>query len=81
MHGLLKVKTWITINEPASICVDTYEYNNGAPGIQAPGIGSYLCGKNVLLAHAKAYRLYRKEFLSSQNGKYICRFLLKLNFQ
>lgn len=64
-----RVKTWITINEPASICVDTYEYNNGAPGIQAPGIGAYLCGKNVLLAHAKAYRLYRKEFLSSQNGK------------
>ncbi|XP_066248601.1 myrosinase 1-like [Euwallacea similis] len=64
-----RVKTWITINEPASICVAPYEYNDGAPGIISPGIGSYLCGKTVLIAHAKAYRIYQAEFAHSQQGK------------
>ncbi|CAG9772708.1 unnamed protein product [Ceutorhynchus assimilis] len=64
-----RVKLWITINEPASICIDTYENGNGAPGIKSPGLGSYLCGKNILLAHAKAYRLYQADFKNTQQGK------------
>lgn len=64
-----RVKTWITINEPASICVDTYENGDGAPGIVSRGVGSYICGKNVLIAHAKAYKIYKDEFKQSQRGK------------
>ncbi|EEZ97373.2 Myrosinase 1-like Protein [Tribolium castaneum] len=65
-----RVKYWITINEPASICVDVYEYDIGAPAfVRSPGIGTYLCGKTILLAHAKAFRLYDSEFRAAQKGK------------
>ncbi|KAL1492251.1 hypothetical protein ABEB36_012728 [Hypothenemus hampei] len=64
-----RVKIWITINEPASICVGPYEFNDGAPNVKSPGIGSYLCGQNILLAHATAYRIYQSEFRHIQNGK------------
>lgn len=64
-----RVKKWITINEPASICEDTYGNGDGAPDVKSPGIGDYLCGKTILLAHARIYRLYDKYFRSSQKGK------------
>ncbi|KAF7268209.1 hypothetical protein GWI33_018669 [Rhynchophorus ferrugineus] len=64
-----RVSSWITINEPSSICRDVYEYGNGAPGLESPGIGTYICGKNVLLAHAKVYRLYQEHFKNTQRGR------------
>lgn len=33
------------------------------------GTGPYICGHNVLKAHARAYEIYNKEFRSTQNGK------------
>lgn len=64
-----RVKLWITINEPASICEDTYDLGIGAPPVRSPGIGNYLCGKTILLAHAKAAKIYNEEFKKFQNGK------------
>ncbi|CAH1996365.1 unnamed protein product [Acanthoscelides obtectus] len=64
-----RVKRWITINEPHSFCEFTYGYGHGAPHIFSPGIGDYLCGKTVLIAHARAYHLYQREFKKSQGGK------------
>lgn len=66
-----RVKTWITINEPASICVDTYENDMGAPHLKSPGIGLYLCGKTILLAHARAFRLYDNVYKEKQKGRFI----------
>lgn len=66
-----RVKTWITINEPPSICVDTYDGNDGAPGILSPGVGDYLCGRTLLLAHARAYHLYDKVYRPHQKGKWM----------
>lgn len=63
-----RVKKWITINEPSSICVDIYR-GDSAPIIFSDGIGTYLCGKTLLLAHAKAYRIYDHLFRSKQGGK------------
>lgn len=63
-----RVKSWITINEPTSICVNVYEDNLNAPDVKMPGIGTYLCDKTILLAHAKAYHVYQKEFKNTQNG-------------
>lgn len=63
-----RVKRWITINEPYSICEDTYGNGNGAPNIKSSGIGDYKCGKTILLAHAGAYQLYQKYFKPSQEG-------------
>lgn len=63
-----RVKTWLTINEPSSMCVDNYEGGKSAPYISSPGIGTYLCGRTVLLAHSRAYHLYDKLFKPEQNG-------------
>ncbi|KAH9632639.1 hypothetical protein HF086_008466 [Spodoptera exigua] len=56
-----RVKTWLTINEPVMEC--DYYYGNGIlnPPIDY-FVGPYMCNKNILLAHAKAYRVYDKEF-------------------
>ncbi|KPJ20987.1 Myrosinase 1 [Papilio machaon] len=64
-----RVKTWITINEAISVC--DFAYNSGiiAPGIQEPIYGTYLCNKHILIAHAKAYRIYEKYYRPSQHGK------------
>ncbi|CAH2097413.1 unnamed protein product [Euphydryas editha] len=64
-----RVKTWITLNEPITFCDISYNIGNAAPGHTSPGVGSYICNKNAMLAHAKAYRIYEKEFKSKYNGK------------
>ncbi|XP_038218665.1 myrosinase 1-like [Zerene cesonia] len=64
-----RVKTWATFNEPVSICGLTYETGYIAPGIYSPGIGSYICAKNLMMAHATSYRIYDKEFRAKYNGK------------
>ncbi|XP_046748528.1 myrosinase 1-like isoform X1 [Diprion similis] len=63
------VKRWITINEPDTFCESGYEGTTKAPGKVISGIGKYLCGHNVLKAHAKTYRLYDEEFRESQQGE------------
>ncbi|CAG5040665.1 unnamed protein product [Parnassius apollo] len=64
-----RVKAWITINEPAIVC--DFVYNSGimAPPIKDPGFANYLCAKFILLAHAKAWRIYDEEFKPMYNGK------------
>ncbi|XP_045455415.1 myrosinase 1-like [Melitaea cinxia] len=63
-----RVKCWITINEPQQICVGGYGSSMLAPLLNMTGIGEYLCSKNLLLAHAKAYRLYDEKYRKKQNG-------------
>lgn len=65
-----RVKRWITFNEPFNSCL--YGYGNGllAPFIKASNIGAeYYCSHNLLIAHAKAYRLYKSVYSVVQNGK------------
>lgn len=64
-----KVKHWITMNEPNLICYYGYgEGNLGAPKLNIKGRAEYMCAKNLLLAHAKAYHIYKQEFKPSQGG-------------
>lgn len=63
-----RVKTWITINEPYHVCQSGYATGFSAPGYNSSGIGNFHCSHTILLAHAKAYHLYDKEFRSEQNG-------------
>nr|XP_049701637.1 myrosinase 1 [Helicoverpa armigera] len=64
-----RVKWWITINEPIVICDVVYNSGIMAPPIISPETGAYLCNKNVMMAHAKAYRIYDEEFRPKYQGK------------
>ncbi|XP_063629355.1 myrosinase 1-like [Cydia splendana] len=63
-----RVKTWVTINEPTVVCDIGYT-GHIAPGLESEGRGSYLCTKHILLAHAKAYRLYEAEYKPQYQGQ------------
>lgn len=64
-----RVKFWLTFNEPSEFCVKGYGTDLHAPGLNAHGIGEYLCGHNVLKAHAVAYHLYRNQYYDRFKGK------------
>lgn len=55
------VKYWATFNEPQWFCGNR---NNMS------AIKDYQCARNVLRAHAKAYRIYEKEFKPTQKGNF-----------
>ncbi|CAG4997855.1 unnamed protein product [Parnassius apollo] len=63
-----KVKNWITVNEPEQICYFGYGNNLHAPRLNIKGVADYLCAKNILLAHAKAYHVYDEEYRPNQGG-------------
>ena len=63
-----RVKHWITLNEPWVIAILGY-----GKGIFAPGREStsepYLAGHHLILAHAKAVKVYREQFQAQQQGQ------------
>ncbi|XP_053674725.1 myrosinase 1-like [Anopheles nili] len=63
-----RVKIWATFNEPKQPCKESYEQDAMAPGLKYPGVYSYLCSHNVLLAHADAVEVYRRHFQKRQKG-------------
>ncbi|XP_052870468.1 myrosinase 1-like [Anopheles cruzii] len=63
-----RVKFWTTFNEPKQTCKESYEQDAMAPGYEFPGVYSYLCSHHVLLAHADAVEVYRKNFQGPQSG-------------
>ncbi|XP_048484016.1 myrosinase 1 [Plutella xylostella] len=64
-----RVQYWITINEPTMVCELGYGLGLVAPLIKEPEVGKYMCIKNIMMAHAKAYRVYEREFKHLFNGK------------
>jgi len=64
-----RVKRWVTVNEPWSVSVIGYSNGEHAPGRnERPGIEPYLAAHNLLLAHAKAYRIYKSLPASTIGG-------------
>lgn len=63
-----RVKFWQTINEPYIHCKLGYGKGLHAPLVRSPGEGFYDCGRNVLMANARAYRVY-DEFREAQGGQ------------
>ncbi|XP_047515316.1 myrosinase 1-like [Pieris napi] len=63
-----RVKFWFTINEPREVCYQGYAGASMAPLYNMSGYAEYLCAKNLLVAHAKAYHLYNNEYRPKQGG-------------
>ncbi|KAK5644031.1 hypothetical protein RI129_007876 [Pyrocoelia pectoralis] len=60
-----RVPYWITFNAD---CIG-YEIDGFQSDLNKQGVSDYICGLVTLLAHAKAYRLYDKEFKKHQKGE------------
>lgn len=65
-----RVKKWITFNEPPIVTIMGYGDGTSAPGHRDPGRGGYISGYNLIMSHAKAYRVYQQEFKATQKGEY-----------
>ncbi|XP_077295381.1 myrosinase 1-like [Arctopsyche grandis] len=64
-----RVKTWITFNEPWVVCVLAPIWFSVSPAKSLNGIDEYICGHNLIKAHAKAYRIYDRIYRSAQRGR------------
>ncbi|CAH0747229.1 unnamed protein product [Diatraea saccharalis] len=73
-----RVKFWITFNEPREICYEGYGSATKAPILNATAVGTYLCAKNLVIGHAKAYHAYNKDFKPTQNGQ--CGITISVNW-
>ncbi|XP_021203635.1 myrosinase 1 isoform X1 [Bombyx mori] len=60
-----RVKLWITINEPLHAC----DSSSRVLGVVEPFLAPYLCTKTLLMAHAKAYHNYKKNYKPMYQGK------------
>ncbi|XP_044741915.1 myrosinase 1-like [Chrysoperla carnea] len=63
-----KVNVWITINQPSTACVVHYGSDFFPPVIAESGVAVYLCMRNMLLAHARVYHLYKNEYNLKHTG-------------
>jgi beta-galactosidase len=63
-----RVKHWITFNEAWVVAILSYGLGVFSPGKTSDSL-PYLAGHHLLLAHAKAYHVYDKEFRPNQKGK------------
>ncbi|XP_067665990.1 lactase/phlorizin hydrolase-like [Haliotis asinina] len=63
-----RVKMWITMSESVNFATYGYERGGLAPGKTLPGVGGYTAIRNLVLAHAKAYRMYNADF-NNQKGQ------------
>jgi len=64
-----RVKTWITLNEPAITATQGYGTGEMAPGINEIGTATYIAAHNQIRAHARAVKAYRDDFLAEQGGE------------
>ncbi|XP_060595948.1 lactase/phlorizin hydrolase-like [Ruditapes philippinarum] len=64
-----RVKFWITLNEPWVVSLLGHEYAAMAPGLKTSGTAIYKVSRTLILAHAKAYRVYEKKYRSTQHGQ------------
>jgi beta-glucosidase/6-phospho-beta-glucosidase/beta-galactosidase len=59
----------MTINEPQTVAIGYSVAVGITPNILTAGHGRYLAVHTILYSHARAYRLYGREFKDKQGGK------------
>jgi len=65
-----RVRRWMTINEPWCVTVMGFASGTHAPGeCGTGGKNEYVVAHNLLLAHAEAVRIYRRDFAPTQQGQ------------
>ena len=80
---LSQVKHWITFSNPRAAADLRYGLDVSTAGKYGPDSNTYISGHNILLAHAKAVKLYRNSYRDQQGRErlYQCFFLFWLYFQ
>ncbi|XP_063830445.1 myrosinase 1-like [Ostrinia nubilalis] len=73
-----RVKMFMTFNEPREICYEGYGSDSKAPLLNSTAMGTYLCAKSLVLAHAKAYHAYNNDFKPTQGGE--CGIAISVNW-
>lgn len=64
-----RVKNWITLNESWTVAVQGYLDGTKAPGIiRDPAVEVYQVAHHLILAHARAARIYKEHFALIQKG-------------
>uniref|UniRef100_A0A8C4QVN3 Beta-glucosidase n=1 Tax=Eptatretus burgeri TaxID=7764 RepID=A0A8C4QVN3_EPTBU len=64
-----RVKMWLTFHDPLNAAIHGYGTGRLPPGHQDPnGTSAFVVAHNMLLAHAKVYRLYQYHFKPLQAG-------------
>mmetsp|Transcript_9226 Transcript_9226/g.19396 ORF Transcript_9226/g.19396 Transcript_9226/m.19396 type:complete len:583 (-) Transcript_9226:45-1793(-) len=78
-----RVKYWITINEGWTVAIHGYEEGSNAPGLMGEDVGGtgkpYTVGHHLLLAHARAVKVFREEGYSQKFDKHGDRSLIGLS--
>lgn len=64
----LKVKWWITLNEPLSVILGYTGYNF-APQLNLDSPAAFIIVHNLLKAHGRVFRLYEEKYKPRQQGK------------
>jgi beta-galactosidase len=64
-----RVQHWITLNESWTVAVQGYQDGTKAPGlVRNPAVEVYQAAHNLVLAHARAATIYKREFAPTQQG-------------
>ena len=65
---IVKVKQWITFNEPMIFTWFGYGCGFNAPGVQDQFNSMFTVAHNVIRAHARAWHTYDRDFRPTQSG-------------
>lgn len=73
------VSYWITFSDPVTQCYDGYGDGTFPPGVNDnPGVNEYICGHNLLKAHAGVYHMYDDIYRQIQKGENCLKILLEI---
>ncbi|XP_074039721.1 myrosinase 1 isoform X2 [Leptinotarsa decemlineata] len=64
-----RVKTWITVNEPHSVCMRLVGRLRNIYNTIPSGVAEYICGHNFLKIHSAIWNIYQTKYKKSQQGR------------